>query len=112
MSEGVTFVQCMEFDCLQGLLVPSELAEIIPTHGIHIREANLVTESRVVLIQESISIFNPKNLLLLDDLGVDMGRPYPLDLSNEVVTYPLNRLAGSQLRECHNRQRRVIIPSI
>lgn len=69
------------------------MIEIIPPHGVHICEAYLVTESGMMFIEEAKAIFNSKELLLLDDLSIDLRRPYSLDLGNKVVTYPLGCLA-------------------
>lgn len=47
----------------------------------------------MMFIEEAKAIFNSKELLLLDDLSIDLRRPYSLDLGNKVVTYPLGCLA-------------------
>lgn len=82
MGEGVGLVQCMKFDLFKRIVVPREVIKVIPPHGVHICEAYLVTESGMVLIKKAKAILNSKEILLLDDLSIDLRRPYSLNLGD------------------------------
>lgn len=44
-------------------------------------------------IKEAEAVFNSKEVLMLDNLSIDLRRPYSLDLGDKVVTYSLCGLA-------------------
>jgi hypothetical protein len=46
----------------------------------------------LVPVEEAEEILELEKVLLLDDLGIDVGRPQRLDLGNEEVTYSLDGL--------------------
>lgn len=46
-----------------------------------------------MLIEEAEAVFNSKELLMLDNLSIDLRRPYSLDLGDQVVAYSLCGLA-------------------
>lgn len=62
----------MQLDLVESSLIPGELVEIVPPHSIHVSLTDLVAKAGVILVQEGIKVFEPKEVLLLNDLRIDV----------------------------------------
>lgn len=47
---------------------------IVPAHGVHVCQRDFLGKGRMVLMQERVEILVLEEVLLLDDLGIDIGR--------------------------------------
>lgn len=73
-------------------MVARKVVEIIPTHRIDIRLAELVGKLLLMASQKGIEVLVFQEALLLDDLRVDARRSERFDLRNYVVTDALDSL--------------------
>ena len=66
-------VDNVNFNAREGLFVAGEVVEVVPAHGIHVCLTDFFGENFVVFAEEAVEVFVPDEVLLLDDLGVDVG---------------------------------------
>lgn len=97
MAEHIVFVENVELEPLQCFLVPGELVQVVPAHGVEVGLADLTRQDGLVPVQKRKEILELEEVLLLDDLGIDIGRSQRLDLGDEKVSYSLDGLGRSAL---------------
>lgn len=95
MAENVVFVEDMELELFQCLLVPGELVEIVPAHGVKVCLTYFARKHGLVPVEKGEEILELEEVLLLDNLRIDIGRPQRLDLSDKEVPYSLDSLIRS-----------------
>lgn len=66
-------VDGVNFDAGEGFVVAGEVVEVVPAHGIHVCLTDFFGENFVVFAEKAIEVFVADEVLLLDDLGVDVG---------------------------------------
>lgn len=81
---------------LQSQFIPSEVTEVVPTHGIDVRLTNFLSKDRMVSREEGVEAFVSEECLLLDNLRVDIGRAQSLDLRDEEIPDPFYSLDNLQ----------------
>lgn len=72
-AKSVVLVDGVDFDAREGFLVASEVVEVIPAHGVHVCLSDFFGEHFVVFAEEGVKILVTDEVLLLYDLGVDVG---------------------------------------
>ncbi len=68
------------------------LVQVVPAHRVEVGLADLAREDGLVAVEEGEEVLELEEVLLLDDLGVDVGRPQRLDLGDEEVPYSFDGL--------------------
>lgn len=79
-------------------MIARKLVQIVPAHGIQVGLANLARKHRLVAVKKGKEVPELEEILLLNYLGIDIGRPKGLDLGDEEVAYPLDGLRELALR--------------
>lgn len=95
VPEHVVLVDGVELDFVERLFVARELVEVVPAHRVHVGEAYLASEDRLVPVEEGEQVLELEEILLLDDLRVNVRGSQGLDLRHQEVAYSLDRLVTS-----------------
>lgn len=91
-ANGIVLVNSKDRYPLEAMLIPRKVTEVIPTHSVDIRLTDLFGKHRVMSSQKRVQIFEANKILLLDDLGIYVGRPQGLDVRNKKISDPLDSL--------------------